>query len=70
MSETKVKHADEIFKSFKTQSVSNSLKECSNAGYTGKLRSLTILSTRGLNSLDACEARFFQIFQYTLVRWA
>jgi len=62
MSETKVKHADEIFKSFKTQSVSEFFKKnAAMLGYTGKLRSLTTLVHEGVtNSLDACEeARIF-----------
>ncbi len=62
MSETKVKHADEIFKSFKMQSVSEFFKKnAAMLGYTGKLRSLTTLVHEGVtNSLDACEeARIF-----------
>ena len=62
MSETKVKHADEIFKAFKMQSVSEFFKKnAAMLGYTGKLRSLTTLVHEGVtNSLDACEeARLF-----------
>jgi len=62
MSETKVKNADELFKSFKMQSVSEFFKKnAAMLGYTGKLRSLTTLVHEGVtNSLDACEeARLF-----------
>jgi len=52
-----VKHADELFKDFKAQSISEFFKKnAAMLGYTGKIRSLTTIVHEGItNSLDACE---------------
>jgi len=52
-----VKHADELFKDFKAQSISEFFKKnAAMLGYTGKIRSLTTIVHEGVtNSLDACE---------------
>jgi len=52
-----VKHADELFKDFKAQSISEFFKKnAAMLGYTGKIRSLTTIIHEGItNSLDACE---------------
>ncbi|MDD4281186.1 MAG: DNA topoisomerase VI subunit B [Candidatus Methanofastidiosa archaeon] len=52
-----VRNADELFKEFKAQSVSEFFKKnAAMLGYTGKIRSLTTIVHEGVtNSLDACE---------------
>ncbi|MHC1599155.1 MAG: DNA topoisomerase VI subunit B [Candidatus Methanofastidiosia archaeon] len=52
-----VKNADELFKDFKAQSVSEFFKKnATMLGYTGKIRSLTTIVHEGItNALDACE---------------
>lgn len=51
------RHANDIFKDFRTQSVSEFFrKNAAMLGYTGKIRSLTTLIHEGVtNALDACE---------------
>ena len=51
------RHADDIFKDFRVQSVSEFFrKNAAMLGYTGKIRSLTTLIHEGVtNALDACE---------------
>ncbi len=51
------RHANDIFKDFRTQSVSEFFrKNAAMLGYTGKIRSLTTLVHEGVtNALDACE---------------
>lgn len=52
-----IKNADELFKDFKAQSVSEFFKKnAAMLGYTGKIRSLTTIVHEGVtNALDACE---------------
>ncbi|MBN1785817.1 MAG: DNA topoisomerase VI subunit B [Candidatus Methanofastidiosa archaeon] len=52
-----MKHADELFKDFKAQSISEFFKKnAAMLGYTGKIRSLTTIVHEGVtNALDACE---------------
>jgi len=52
-----VKHADELFKDFRAQSISEFFKKnAAMLGYAGKIRSLTTIVHEGVtNALDSCE---------------